>query len=311
MKKSSLLRRGISLGCSAILLAGFMSISSLSAKAEPYHPTVGSTYMVNADSLNVRQGPGLNYARKGSLAYNSIIKILEINGSWGRIDSNSWIHLDFLRPTHEVVQGSGGYTAYVNVPVLNVRQGPGLQYQVCGQATKGYQLRILEKDGDWGKISDGWVFLDYVSRSSSPSSGSSSVPGYSDIQVNATVQVTADRLNVRQGPGLNYGKVCSIPNGYTATILEIRSGWGRISDGWISLNYVRPYSGHSQHVNNSEGYTAEVTADALNVRMGPGTNYQVSGLMTRGYRVTVLETKGSWGRISDGWICLDHVRKVR
>ena len=51
-----------------------------------------------------------------------------------------------------------------------------------------------------------------------------------------------------------------------------------------------------------------VTADALNIRKGPGTNYATNGMITDGGVYTIVETKGNWGKLKSGagWICLDY-----
>lgn len=53
-----------------------------------------------------------------------------------------------------------------------------------------------------------------------------------------TVKVTANVLNVRAGAGTNYAVVGAIKKGATYTLLEEKNGWGKISSGWISLEYV-------------------------------------------------------------------------
>lgn len=54
-------------------------------------------------------------------------------------------------------------------------------------------------------------------------------------------RVTAKKgLNVRKGPGLNYGKVGSLAYNVTVTIYESKHGWGRIGTGkWVSLSYIK------------------------------------------------------------------------
>lgn len=56
--------------------------------------------------------------------------------------------------------------------------------------------------------------------------------------INKKIEVTANILNVRQGPGINYAVVGAVRKGSTYTILEEKNGWGKISSGWISLEYV-------------------------------------------------------------------------
>jgi len=51
--------------------------------------------------------------------------------------------------------------------------------------------------------------------------------------------VTADTLNIRKGPGTNYGIAGCIKDKGTYTIVEETNGWGRLKSGagWISLSY--------------------------------------------------------------------------
>lgn len=59
-------------------------------------------------------------------------------------------------------------------------------------------------------------------------------------------------------------------------------------------------------------------ADALNIRKGPGTNYDVQGQITDTKRYTVVEESAGvgsakgWGRLkAGGWVALDWVKKAQ
>lgn len=52
--------------------------------------------------------------------------------------------------------------------------------------------------------------------------------------------VTADLLNVRNGPGTSNSILRRISTGTACTIVEEKDGWGRLSNGgWVSLQYVK------------------------------------------------------------------------
>lgn len=67
-------------------------------------------------------------------------------------------------------------------------------------------------------------------------------------------------------------------------------------------------------------YLVKVSANDLNMRIGPGIIYKRIGYIPKGV-YTIVETKGKWGRIKskqrynnknvDAWICLDYTTKVR
>ncbi len=325
MKHNSVVRRTLCITGSAVMLAGLLSGYTFKDASVPAAPaysvsrpssdniTAGATCVVTASSLNIRSGPGEYYANRGRLTNGYSVKILEVDGRWGRME-DGWICLDYVRMTS---QGSGsgtttndpskiqaGQTGTVTATSLNIRSGPGTNYSSRGSLTKGYKVKILEVKDGWGRTNDGWVSLKYISGSGSSSSFSSG----------STVQVTADWLNVRQGAGTGYAKVKHLTRGDKVTLLEVNGNWGRYSDGWISLNYVKYVSSGSTTTNNSkisEGDTVKVTADALRIRKGAGTNYPEIGVLYEGRTVKILEIINGWGRIENGgWISLNYVKNA-
>ncbi len=57
--------------------------------------------------------------------------------------------------------------------------------------------------------------------------------------------------------------------------------------------------------------TGTVTANSLNVRSGPGTNFRVVGVLRRGEQVTILERSGGWLRVAAGrdrgWVAGNYI----
>lgn len=64
--------------------------------------------------------------------------------------------------------------------------------------------------------------------------------------------------------------------------------------------------------NNQTSFLVRVTADVLNIRSGPGTNYGINGTISDRGVYTIVETSGSWGRLKSGagWICLDYTTRL-
>ena len=302
MKKLTF-RRSLTLAGAALMLAGCLTMHPLTASAVTVKE--GSSAVVTADKLYIRSGPGTNHAIRGSLTNGYKVEVLEVSGSWART-SDGWLCTDYLS-----ISGAAGVTKGSKVRVtadyLNIRQGPGTGYARVGRLTRGTQVEILEVKDGWGKMKDGWISLQYVTtQTGGSSSGSGSVTtGFAEGD---TVYITADRLNIRSGPSTTYNKVGFLTNGYKVKLLEIQNGWGRISEGWISLNFVR--KGGSSNGSVSAGNTVVVTADRLNIRQGAGTGYARVGSLTQGAKVDILEVNGNWGKIKQGWISLTYVRPV-
>ena len=187
-------------------------------------------------------------------------------------------------------------TAWVNTTSmpLNVRDSAG--GNVIGSIAKGTQVTIHEINGSWARIDQGWVSLSYLSYSV-PSSNTTSTKY---VKVNSA-------LNVRSGAGTNYGVVRTIANGTKVTVYEEKNGWSRIGNGeWVSSQYL--VSETSQPISSS-GYKLgryKVTASALNVRSGAGTNHPVKRTYKNGTVFDTYQIKGNWAKTPSGWCCLDY-----
>lgn len=96
----------------------------------------------------------------------------------------------------------------------------------CADANPGYSVF----DGKGTKV--------YPQKTSAPAA-SANVPFH--------VQVSITDLNIRKGPGTDYGKTGKLTGKGVFTITEVKSGkgstagWGRLKSGagWISLDYAR------------------------------------------------------------------------
>lgn len=140
-----------------------------------------------------------------------------------------------------------------------------------------------------------------------------------DAVEGVTVTVTANGVNVRKGPGTDYGVTGSANTGDQLVITETAVGgsytWGKFADGWICLKYTNydavaaPEPEKPAEPEIQKG-TVKVN-DSLRIRSGPSTGYAVVGHLNNGTKVEILEQKiiGSmvWGKISDGWISMDYV----
>lgn len=62
----------------------------------------------------------------------------------------------------------------------------------------------------------------------------------------------------------------------------------------------------------ADSFLVKVTANALNIRAGAGTNFRVKGVIKDNGVYTIVETQGNWGRLKSGagWICLDYTKKL-
>ena len=237
---------------------------------------------------------------------------------------------------------------------VNLRKGAGTNYTRMGVATKGDKLTITETATGtgylWGKSEKGWIALQYTnyetvinSQTAKPTTATTKAttataakPTTAPTNAPATTATTAttkpettkvtgitnvkEWLRVRNGPGTSYSVAGYLGPKEKVEILEQKSvgatKWGRITKGWISLDYVildKTESGTTGNTGSTgNAQTGKVTATELLVRSGPGTTYSIISYLTQGASVTVSErkTNGSleWGKIANGWICVNYVK---
>lgn len=226
---------------------------------------------------------------------------------------------------------------------LNVRKGPGTGYGVVTTLSNGAKVEIYETkqvgSATWGRIAKGWISLEYVKldkqeetpedpdagnegsgntgsgsegsgNTGSGNTGSGNTGSTEAAKVTGTVKVDS-WLNVRSGAGTGYKVVARLTNGTKVEITEQKtvSGtvWGKMSKGWISLDYV--VLDKAQETKPVAGTISCGTAQ-LRIRVAPNGDLTGNYLVT-GDKVTILEQKTVndvlWGRIEKGWIMMKYV----
>ena len=136
-----------------------------------------------------------------------------------------------------------------------------------------------------------------------------------------TVTVLISDLNYRSQPSMG-GTVKGTTGKGIFTISEVSNGWGKLKSGagWIYLENdsyvtigetVAESNSTASSTVTSTSYLVKVTANALNIRKGPGTNYAIVGCITDKGSYTIIEENNGWGKLKSdaGWINLNYTKK--
>ena len=282
--------------------------------------------VVTVNNLNIRSEGSQAGKVQGSYNKGDVVTILETKNGWGRTNKG-WIKMEYVNTsgtstdtttntnnntsTGSNTTGNGStnvqFRGIVTAKQLNIRANASKESESVGSYAYGARVEILEKDGDWGRTSKGWISLNYVYQDGT--TGSNTAKG----------TITAGGgLNIRSGPGKGYDSVGTYAEGDTVSVLEQFTydgvTWGCTNKGWISMAYVNTGNTGSTagDSSTSDGQKATVTTQSgLRVRSGAGTNYDIVGSLKYGTKVTILSQKTvdgtTWGEISTGWICMDYV----
>lgn len=135
-------------------------------------------------------------------------------------------------------QADAAFTATISTDRLNVRSGAGTQYSVIAKLTRGAQVTVNGQNatGDWLRITlegggEGWIAASFVTRLDNNSAPAASVQADTTanttpapIETSATTPTaytTPARMNIRRGPGTNYGVAASVASGTALEILAL------------------------------------------------------------------------------------------
>lgn len=128
----------------------------------------------------------------------------------------------------------------------------------------------------------------------------------------ATKQVNTpnDTLNVRASASHTATKLGELKDKSLVEVYETASnGWVLIQQsalrGWVNGDYLVDYAAAFT------SYVVRVTADALNIRKGPGTNYEIVGCIRDKGSYTIVDEDNGWGKLKSGagWISLKYTEK--
>lgn len=202
--------------------------------------------------------------------------------------------------------GNQGVVRYANGGYVNLRQGPSLNYPVVTRVTSGTSITILDDSYEWNYVSVnlyGTAYIGYMHDSLIDKSTTTA----------SVVTKNGGKVNVRTGPGSNYGSVGSLRTGTRVTILLKGNGWAQITGGGLTGFMATSYlsnvsSGNSGNNGNSGGTVTTKTAyvnnprstQILHLRETPSQSARSIGQYYNGTQVKVVSYGATWCEVYVG-----------
>ncbi len=129
------------------------------------------------------------------------------------------------------------------------------------------------------------------------------------------VTVTGDTVLLRNGPGIDYDVIKSVPKGTILNVTHIQDGWGKCEFGWIILrhtDYVAPEVPDDGTLGKDEIFpelpivVTVVGEDERYSYNGPHATYPKRETLKPGQTLEILELYNMlgtmWGRYEGGWV---------
>jgi len=287
-----------------LLLAALLAFGLCAAARADFYARV-----YNTESLNIRSGPGTEYAWLGSVAKDGQVRVVGESGNWYQVVTmdgaiRGYMSKNFLiadtAPTWANQGGTHGVV--VNTNSLNVRSGPGTEYNWLGSVAKGNWVQITGESGNWysvvvvdtglaGYMSKNFINVWYAQ---SPASNVAVVQNPAGTRF----------LNLRETPSYTAKVLDIFYNGETCTVLNRQAdGWVYVSavkDGQTLYGYFRGEylsasgGGTSARVNTSRNGG---NGGSLNLRSAPMITAGVARTIPNGAIVTVLLQGVKWWQV--------------
>lgn len=126
----------------------------------------------------------------------------------------------------------------IKVESLNVREGPSVNTKVVQKLHLNEEVVISEgivlDSVQWAHVDGGWVCLDYLKVNGPVPAPQGLEPGGMPGVIYHT-----DTLNVREEPNGGAAKTGELLRNDVVVIYETQNGWGRMDQGWVSMEYVQ------------------------------------------------------------------------
>lgn len=199
----------------------------------------------------------------------------------------------------------------VNTGLLNIRSGPGVNYDNLGQLSRDKEVSIVKIENNWLQIrlaqGLGWVSSEYINVSEKPIPSTQNAPIFpgAEILKDTSGVINSTLVNVRKEPGTEGPSIGQLPKGEFVQLLQKKDDWYYAKsskvEGWVA-GFLINIQGAK---NDTRIYY--VNQNVVNLRSEPNLNSSVLAQLNKNTSVTVNNQQGDWYQITtndkrEGWI---------
>jgi len=275
-----------------LLILAFVCSPIATVKAEQTFSLLG----ISAVTANVRSNPGTENKLIFQLNYRTIVLKLSTakdkdGNLWYKIydfknDKTGYIASWLLKNTGVTIQGTdSNFTARVKTELLNVRIGPGTEFNLISTLKNGDKISVIRTikrsdEEEWYKFKGdngkfyfvaGW----FTEKISSPP------PQNPESNKTTNIASSTDYVNLRKGPSTDFEKVSLVEKGDSVKVVGLAKNkngelWLQVTyvnyTGWVISNYFKADTLPSLDL--SQTGQSGTTNDAVNLREGPFKDFK-------------------------------------
>lgn len=215
---------------------------------------------------------------------------------------------------------------------LNLRNGPGTDYDIVTRMPAGAPIQVIGKYGDWLQIRERvdkptyWVSAELVSL---PDGAIYTLFDVAETDIPPPpppkIGIVAESgLALRDGPGTNYVSMTQLQAGSQLDLLERYEDWYHVgipggTDGWVKGEFLNIEPSVIERLLVAEtipdpnpALVGTITDNAVNLRAGPDSRHKRLGTINAGEQVDLIGKNKDWFQIrrADGtkaWVFSDFL----
>ena len=310
-------------------------------KMEPYD-------VIATEGLNTRSGPGTSYKKVSTLDAGTKVTVMEVKDNWGKMSDGTWISLDYTASadiTSYTLEYVDGVAATADdsavISPIDVKYGEQVITAPAEFAREGHHYTKWKvfREASFGRL---YLCRDKATGKKERWLLKSDIPSkYEMVTITAgkkllirnivgeRIYITPDwhldtyRITYKANGGKGAPTKQTKKYGKTLTLRKSvpkRSGYKFL--GWAtsakatkaqykaSGKYTKNQRATLYAVWKSASYKVKTT-DEVNKRKGPGTDYDVIGVLPEGKTVSIVKVKNGWGKLKNGgWISMSLTKDV-
>ena len=226
-----------------------------------------TTYTVKQD-LNAKYGPGDFYSNASTYKKGTIVRLTKQVKSpdgkyWRKVDGKE-LYIPSSLVTAIPWKNYKTYVVTGAAGVLNVRKGPGTNFEIVTTYKNGEIVKASDSINGWRKVEGKEMYIS--SQYTKIVSTTSNIDGYYAYKVKVD-----DSLNVRKGAGTNYEIIGSYKNGDVVFAKPLSNGWSKL---YGQTKYV-----NSSYLVISSWVEVDISDQIVTLHKKNGTKY-VSSCVT-------------------------------
>ena len=180
-------------------------------------------------------------------------------------------------------------TVKVTSEVVNIRNGPGLAYDITTQSRKNDRLKVLDEENEWYKVSlpsgeTGWV-ASWLVENETVSAAS-----------NSKGKIISTLANVRSKDDINSSVIDTLNKNREVTVISSQNGWTQVTygkvTGWIKSDFIEVAGASTEDSATLQKLT--IREENTNIRDAADVNGKLLETAQPGTTYDIIGSKDSW-----------------